>query len=173
MQVLLPPWALEGHGYEDLVLAAMFPPSPLYTCEGHSRTLPLPTSLRCCISRKEIIPIGVFTTAYAVPSCRVLLASKHFPGVETAPFFNSQDTCSLAELPLARRELPVNSCLPRWPTVCLWSVSSLNIPSFTVLGLPPQLIPVWSQEPTLGSHSRVSDMTWDVTILLHFSFLQQ
>ena len=45
------------------------------------------------------------------------------------------------------------------PVECVSSVSK----TFTSLWLALGLSPVRSQEPTLGSHPRVSDMTWNVT----------
>ena len=44
---------------------------------------------------------------------------------------------------------------------------SMNKPSFSLLKLSLEFFPMQSQEPILGSSPRDSDVTWDVTILLH------
>ena len=55
-------------------------------------------------------------------------------------------------------------CLLRWTTVCGECIS-LNKCPFTLLRLYLEFFPAGTQEPSLGSYPRDSDVSWDVTVL--------
>ena len=59
------------------------------------------------------------------------------------------------------------SCPLKWLHSVCGVYFSLNKPIFTLPWLALEFFPAQKQEPILGGCPRDSDVTWDVTILLH------